>query len=215
MVWRDTVPSRDAIYEAKREALLREAAAAFNRKGFHATSLDEIAQKLGVTKAALYYYFPNKQTLLMACFDKAMDVAFASLDAAKVRGRDGRERLALTLSRYLSHMLDELNACVVLMEENALAPRDRARLVASRDRFERALRDLVREGIADGSIVPCDPKLAVFVVLGAMNWVPKWFRHDGDWSAPQLTGAMTAMFERMLSTAPSAALAASVAAPDG
>ena len=138
----------------------------------------------------------------MACFDKAMDAAFASLDAAaKVRGaRDGRERLALTLSRYLSHMLDELNACVVLMEENALAPRSRA-LVASRDRFERALQQPGARG-HHGSIVPCDPKLAVFVVLGAMNWVPKWFRHDGDWSAPRLTGVMTAMFERMLSTAP-------------
>ena len=215
MVWRNTVPSRDAIYEAKRGALLREAAAAFNRKGFHATSLDEIAQNLGVTKAALYYYFPNKQKLLMACFDKAMEVAFASLDAARSRGGNGREKLRLALARYLEQMLDELNACVVLLEENALQPPDHALLVESRDRFERALRDLVREGIADGSIVPCDPKLAVFVVLGAMNWVPKWFRHGGDWSAPQLSGAMTAMFDRMLSTAPSGALAASVASPDG
>lgn len=213
MVWRNTVPSRDAIYEAKRGALLREAAAAFNRKGFHATSLDEIAQNLGVTKAALYYYFPNKQKLLMACFDKAMEVAFASLDAARSRGGNGREKLRLALARYLEQMLDELNACVVLLEENALRPPDHARLVQSRDRFERALRDLVREGMADGSIVHCDPKLAAFVMLGAMNWVPKWFRHGGAWSGPALTDAMTEMLDRMLSSAPAEALAAAVAPP--
>jgi len=213
VVWRNTVPSRDTLYEAKRAALLREAAAAFNRQGFHATSLDEIAQNLGVTKAALYYYFPNKQTLLMACFDAAMDAAFASLDAACRDGRTGREKLRLTLSNYLRHMLDELSACVVLLEENALRPPDHARLVQSRDRFERALRDLVREGMADGSIVHCDPKLAAFVMLGAMNWVPKWFRHGGAWSGPALTDAMTEMLDRMLSSAPAEALAAAVAPP--
>lgn len=208
------------MYEAKRGMLLREAAAAFNRNGFHATSLDEIAQNLGVTKAALYYYFPNKQTLLMACFDKAMEVAFASLAQACQEGRSGREKLRLTLAHYLEHMFAELSACVVLLEENALRPDDHARLVRARDRFERALRDLVRDGMADGSIVPCDPKLAVFVVLGAMNWVPKWFRHGGDWTSLQLTAAMTEMFDRMLSTAPAAVLAGDIGTigmppPDG
>lgn len=212
-VWRNTVPSRDAIYEAKRAALVREAAAAFSRRGFHATSLEQIAQNLGVTKAALYYYFPNKQTLLAACFDAAMDAAFASLEAASQEGRTGREKLRLTVSHYLEHMLDELSACVVLMEENALQPDDHARLVQARDRFERALRAVVREGIEDGTIVPCDPKLAVFVVLGAMNWVPKWFRHGGAWSAPDLSAAMTDMFDRMLSTEPAERLAAPAPTP--
>lgn len=215
VAWQNTVPSRDELHGAKRDALLRAAAAAFSRKGFHATSLDEIAQTLGVTKAALYYYFPNKQTLLMACFEKAMDVAFASYAAAEREGRNGREKLRLSLAYYLERMLDQLNACVVLLEENALQPADHARMVASRDRFERALRDLVREGIADGSIVPCDPKLAVFVVLGAMNWVSKWFRADGAWSARQLTRAMTDMFDRMLDTAPAASLTADVGSSGG
>jgi TetR/AcrR family transcriptional regulator len=212
VTWKNTALSRDALHEAKREALLREAAAAFNRQGFHATSLDDIARNLGVTKAALYHYFPNKNALLQACFDKAMDVAFSSLDRAQRDGASGREKLRLTLSGYLEQMIDELNCCVVLMEENALAPKERARLVQDRDRFEHALRDLVREGIADGSIVPCDPKLAIFAILGALNWVPKWFRETGPWSALQLTEAFTELFDRALSSAPRQALTADVAA---
>src|SRR4051812_3590769 len=59
-VWNNIVPSRSMQRELKREALLRAAVSAFNRQGFNQTSLEEIAQKLGVTKAALYYYFPTK-----------------------------------------------------------------------------------------------------------------------------------------------------------
>jgi TetR/AcrR family transcriptional regulator len=210
VAWKNTVPGKDELYEAKREALLREAASAFNRQGFHATSLEDIAQRLGVTKAALYHYFPNKQTLLMACFRKAMDVAFSSLERARREGANGREKVHLTLRFYLKQMIDELSCCVVLMEENALTPADRAELVIQRDRFEQALRRLLREGIADGSVVRCDPKLVVFAMMGALNWVPKWFRHSGSWSADQLTEALTALFDRMISSQPVGELAGDV-----
>src|ERR1700694_5396409 len=105
-VWKNTALSRDALHEAKREALLREAAAAFNRQGFHATSLDDIARNLGVTKAALYHYFPNKNAVLQACFDKAMACAFKSLEHARRVGTTGRQKLRLTLSGYLEQLID-------------------------------------------------------------------------------------------------------------
>ena len=89
VAWKNTVPGKDELYEAKREALLREAASAFNRQGFHATSLEDIAQRLGVTKAALYHYFPNKQTLLMACFRKAMTSRSAAWNARGAKARTG------------------------------------------------------------------------------------------------------------------------------
>lgn len=204
--WKNAALGRGALHEAKREALLREAAAAFNRQGFHATSLDGIAKNLGVTKAALYHYFPNKNALLQACFDKAMAVASNSLENARRVGTTGREKLRLTLSGYLEQLIDELNCCVVLIEESALLAKERARLVQDRDRFEHALRDLVREGMHDGSIVPCDPKLVVFAILGALNWVPKWFRESGPWSALQLAEAFSELFDRALSSDPAQAL---------
>ena len=125
-------------------------------------------------------------------------------------GRNGREKLIITLRLYLHQLIDELNCCVVLMEEQALEPEDRAKLVKERDRFERSLRALVKEGIDDGSVAPCDPKLAIFVVLGALNWVPKWFKPSGAWKPAQLVEALTQIFERTLSSDPVAALALSV-----
>jgi TetR/AcrR family transcriptional regulator len=199
-------PTKADVHGIKRQEVLREAAASFNFKGYHATSLTEIATSLGVTKAALYHYFPNKNSLLAACFEHAMDVAFACLERGRKLGGNGRDRLVLTISGYVAQLIDELNCCVVLMEEQALEPGDRAKLVRQRDRFERALRALVKEGIDDGSVVPCDPKLAIFVILGAMNWVPKWFKPSGAWKPEQLTVALSQIFERALSSAPALAL---------
>ncbi len=179
--------------ELKREALLRAAMAAFHRQGFHETSLDEIAQRLGVTRAALYYYFQSKNDLLVACFERAMQLARDSLAKAKREGAHGREKLILFFKRYLA-----------ITEEHALETEDRLKLIEERDRLERELRALVKEGIRDGSIVPCDPKLAIFLMLGAVNWVPKWFSRKGSWTNLQVAQAAAEMLDRMLSTAPSA-----------
>jgi len=208
--WHDVVPSRSAQREMKREALLRAAVAAFNRRGFSQTSLAEIAESLGVTKAALYYYFPTKGALVAACFERALEVASDSLAAARRDGRDGREKLILALHRYLRTMIGGLNESLLLTEEHALAPADRAKLAERRDAFERELRGLVKEGIRDGSIVSCDPKLVIFVALGAVHWVPRWFTRKGAWTDAQVAAAVSEMLDRMLSTTPVKELTASV-----
>jgi TetR/AcrR family transcriptional regulator len=135
-----------------------------------------------------------------------MGIAFASLERGQRLGENGRDRLVLTISGYVSQLIDELNCCVVLMEEQALEPADRVKLVRQRDRFERGLRALVKEGIEDGSVVPCDPKLAIFVILGAMNWVAKWFKPSGPWKPEQITLALSQIFERTISSTPATAL---------
>jgi TetR/AcrR family transcriptional regulator len=210
-VWNDIVPSRSKQRELKREALLRAAVSAFNRQGFNQTSLEEIAQKLGVTKAALYYYFPTKNALLAACFDRAMEMARDSLAAAKREGRNGREKLILMFRRYLETMTGELTESLLLTEEHALTPRERNKLIEQRDSLEAELRDLVKEGIRDGSIVTCDPKLTIFLMLGAINWVPKWFTPKGPWSNAQVARGIGEMLDRMLSTNPQQSLASNVA----
>lgn len=200
--WRDAVPSRDAQLEMKRDAIYREAAAAFNRRGFHGTSMDDIAHALGVTKAALYRYVPNKHQLLYRCHLDAMDAAFASLEHGRAAGGSGLEMLERTLRGYLGAIIDEFGHRVVLLEENALEPAHAARIVARRDAFEAALRDLVELGIADGSIVACDPKLAVFALLGALNWVPKWYAPKGAWSGGQLPHALARLLVRAIAAHP-------------
>lgn len=194
----------------KREALLRAAASAFNRRGFAQTSLDEIAQNLGITKAALYYYFPTKSALVAACCDRAIRVANDSIVAAKRDGRNGRDKLGLMLRSYLKTVIGELSESLLLTEEHVLTPEDRVKLIEQRDALEREVRAVVKEGIRDGSIVPCDPKLAVFVLLGAVHWVHKWFSLKGPWTDAQVAEAVSQLIDRMLSTNPAKRLPDSV-----
>jgi TetR/AcrR family transcriptional regulator len=212
VVWNNVVPSRNMQRELKREAVLQAAVSAFNRKGFSKTSLDDIAQKLGVTKTALYYYFPTKNALLAACFDRAMQVASASLAAGKQEGRNGREKLILMLRHYLETMTGELSECLLLTEEHSFESNERRELIKERDNLERQLRDLVEQGISDGSIVPCNPKLTIFLMLGAVNWVPKWFSRNGPWTNVEVAKGISDMLNRMLSTAEGPKLLAEIGA---
>lgn len=209
--WNNSVPNRHRIHQLKREALLREAVSAFNQKGFHATTLDDIAATLGVTKAALYYYFPNKHALLYECFSEALRVAFMALKSAREKGKTGLEKLHLTIQGYLTVALGELSQCVILTEEHALLPEHRAVIFKQRDEFEGALREFVREGIKDGSVIPCDPRLAIFAIYGSVNWVPKWFSHKGEWKAEQLAAAIASLLCRSISSHPNPALSTDVA----
>lgn len=201
-VWKNMVPNRKVLRELKREALLREAVAAFNQDGFYATSLDDIANSLGVTKPALYRYFPSKHALLFEAFSEALKVAFESLDKAQRSGGTALDRLQLAIQGYLEVALSELSRCVILTEEHALLPEHREIIVHQRDKYEGALRDLVREGIDDGSVVPCDPKLAIFAIFGAVNWVPKWFRAGGAWNNEQLAQGLSQLVCRSISATP-------------
>ena len=211
--WKGAVPSADAQFEAKREALLREAAASFNRKGYHGTSLTEIAVKLGVSKAALYTYVQSKDELLYHCHEAALDAAFAGLDQARKQGGTALDQLIGTLRNYLALILANQTSYVILLEEHALTAAHVKAVIRRRDRFEQELRALVEAGVRDQSIVPCNPKLAVFAALGAINWVQKWYASGGAWSSEQLSAALTEMLERMLSTRPAARLPENPAAP--
>ena len=205
-VWKNAVLNASEQFDRKRNVLLREAAASFNRRGYHGTSLAEIAKKLGVTKAALYTYVPSKEELLYYCHDSALDTAMASLDKARASDGTGLQKLTATLLDYLVMMLGHEGGYVVLLEENAMKPVHVRAIVKRRDKFEQGLREIVSEGIADGSIVPCNPKLAVFMAMGALNWGRKWYRPNGEWSGDQIAQALTEMLERCLSSRPSMAL---------
>lgn len=204
--WNNAVLDANEQFERKREVLLKEAAASFNRRGYHGTSLTEIARKLGVTKAALYTYVPSKEDLLYHCHDSAMDQAFECLGQARADGGTGLEQFTRALRLYIELMLAEGGGYVILLEENAMKPAHARAIVKRRDQFEKGLRELVEEGVKDGSIVACNPKMVVFTALGALNWGRKWYHPGGEWTPAQIGYSMAEMLERSISAGPSRGL---------
>lgn len=193
--WRDVVAPQDEQFRLKRDALLREAARAFNERGYHGTSLDDVAAVLGVTKAALYHYVRGKQEILFECHMMAYDLGDQALVHARATGRTGLDRAGLAGRRFIELYTGEMGRFAVLSEHDALEPAQRAAVLARRDAFDRALRGFVEEGIADGSVRPIDPKLAVLFFMGAVNWMAtRWFRPDGPMSADEIAAGFEDLF---------------------
>lgn len=175
----------------KLDVLYQVASAEFRRRGYHGTSLTDIADQLSVSKATLYYYVKNKQDLLYLCHMAAADQAIAAV--CEVPGLSGVERLRRSVAGYTTSIICETSFSVVILEERSLSPEQLAVVIEKRTEFERKLQDIVRQGIEDGSIVPCDAKFVVFCVLGAANWVTKWYRPEGSWSVAEIADGVAQM----------------------
>lgn len=171
--------SRDEQYRRKRDAVVRMAARQFSAKGYHGTSLDDIAAGLNVTKAALYYYVTGKQEILFEIHTQALDFGYQALDLAVKQGGNGLERLSLFLNTYIDWLTSEFGACAVLIEVSSLGKAHRQTVQSRRDAFDLALRRVMTDGIADGSIVSCNVQVVEFMIMGAVNWIPRWYRPDG------------------------------------
>ena len=209
--WLSTVPSRTELHDRKSDALYRQAAIAFHEKGYAGTSLADIAARLGLSKGALYYYIDNKQQLLLECHLAASDAADAVIEQVPRTGVTGLEKLRIALRIHVESILGENSPSVLALEESALTPENFRVVVRRRDRFQSAFTRFVREGIADGSVVRCDPKLATFALLGGVNWIEKWYRSGGPWRATQIAQSMADILVRSIASEPVASLPASVA----
>jgi AcrR family transcriptional regulator len=184
--------------EVKRDAVIRAAARAFHERGFHTTSLDDIAAALDVTKPTIYYYVTSKEELLFQCFRAGLERIRVACREARHSPAPARERLVAVLRRYAEAIASEFGWCMVRFEEHDLSPTMSRKIKALKSEIDQMIRRLIREGILDGSIQKCDPKMTAFVLAGALNWIAHWFHEDQSMSASEIADAFVAIFERGL-----------------
>ncbi len=162
--------------EVKRDAVILAAARAFREYGYHNTSLDDVAARLGVTKPTLYYYVANKEEMLFECFRAGLDRLASAFTAVRTPGACGRDRLGAVIRRYAEAITSEFGWCMVRAEDQDLSPEMGARIKVLKSGIDRGIRELIRDGIADGSIRECDPKITAFAIAGSLNWIAHWYR---------------------------------------
>jgi AcrR family transcriptional regulator len=199
--------------EVKREAVIRAAAHAFNRKGYHNTSLDDIAAALEVTKPTVYYYVTNKEQLLFECFVAGVEQIRAAFREVKQLNVTGRERLNGVLRHYGAAVASEFGWCMVRAEEQDLSPAMSGHIKALKSEIDQGIRRLIREGVQDGSIHPCDPKMTAFALAGALNWIAHWYRENQSMTGAQIADAFVTIFENGLRPRAATASAARRATP--
>ena len=172
--------------EAKRQAVLQTAARLFNERGFHATSLDDIAEQLHVSKPTLYYYIKSKDDILLECVRSALVMMKAGIDAVRKNGGRALDQLVACMRIYSGIVTEDFGKCVIRIGEDPRAPPLRAERRQLKAGIDLEFRRLIQEGIDEGSVAPCDPKLAAFVLAGALSWIGRWYREDGELTAEQV-----------------------------
>lgn len=169
--------------DQKREAVLRSAVRIFNLRGFQAASLDEVAATLHISKPTIYRYLGNKEQVLLECVTRGLDMLQAAATQARSEAGTGLMRMVHFLRRYAEITMDDFGRCVVRTDDSALSVEGRAHFRALKAKIDEAMRALIEEGIADGSIAPLDVKMTAFALAGALNWPAKWHDPSGQNSA--------------------------------
>ena len=181
--------------QVKREAVIRAAAHAFNRRGFHNTSLDDIASALEVSKPTVYYYVSNKEQLLFECFVAGIEPIRAAFREVRLLKAPARARLKAVLRHYGAAVASEFGWCMVRAEDQDLSPAMSSHIKSLKSEIDQGIRKLLREGVQDGSIHPCDPKMTAFALAGSLNWIAHWYRENQSMTGAQIAEEFVAVFE--------------------
>jgi AcrR family transcriptional regulator len=178
----------------KREAVLKTAAELFLEKSYGRTSLNDVAERLKITKPALYHYFRNKEEILIECYRLGTGLIEETLNEIAAHCGTGLEKVEAFIYSYANVMTVNFGRCVMRIDQGDLSTDALIEVKAYKRKIDRRLRSFIREGIEDGSIGECDPKLAAFSIAGALNWICMWYEPDGALSPEEIA----AQFSRTL-----------------
>jgi AcrR family transcriptional regulator len=178
--------SRPARSQSTRVQILQSAAAAFRKLGYHGATVEQIAASLRMNKGNLYYYFRNKEEILFACHQYSLDRILDLLDEIDAGNERADMKLRRLIVAFVHTILDELHGTTLFIDLEALSPAHLKIVIARRDLVDRGLRQMIGDGVATGLFAEIDAKLMSFAILGAVNWIPRWFRPEGPANSDEI-----------------------------
>ena len=174
--------------------ILKSAAKAFRKLGYHGATVEQIANALHMKKGNLYYYFRNKEEILFACHQYSLDQLMRLLEDVETSNLAPDQQLRRLVDAFVHTILDELHGTALFLDLEALTPAHLKAVIVRRDRFEQGVRQILERGIAGGIFARNDPKLLTFALMGAVNWIPRWFNPEGPATSQQIADAFADYF---------------------
>ena len=180
-------------FEAQLHRILKAAATCFNQKGFSGTSLKDVSRHLGLTDAALYYYVKNKEELVYQCYLRAAELGHDAMARGVDDGSCGFEKALFYITYHVEIMVGDRGPVAIMSEIPSLKQAHRNEILEISRRHSTGFEEILASGIADGSIAPCDVRMTGNAIMGAINWIPKWFHGN-----PQMAKQLLAEFPQIL-----------------
>jgi TetR/AcrR family transcriptional regulator, cholesterol catabolism regulator len=171
-----------------KKSVFEVAAEVFHRKGYDNTSMSDVAEAAGLTKAGLYHHVSSKESLLFTVLDSGLDLTESYVMKPLDRIADPVERLKTMIDLHLRLVLEERNLEVtgLLHECKTLSPSDRTRVNRRKKEYVKMTTKLVADVIKKHHVKDIDPKLAAFALLGMLNWTYQWYKPTGSNTREQI-----------------------------
>ena len=180
-------------FESQRDRILKAAATCFNQKGYSGTSLKDVSRHLGLTDAALYYYVKNKEELVYQCYLRAAELGRDAMERGVADGETGLEQARLYIRNHIEIMVGDEGPVAIMSEIPSLRRAHRNEILEVSRRHSAGFEAILERGIRDGSIAPCNVRMTGNAIMGAINWIPKWFHGN-----PAVAGEVLEAFPDVL-----------------
>lgn len=187
----ETRNRRSRAPRRRQSEILEAAAQVFHEKGYESTSIQDIADSVGILKGSLYYYITSKEDLLYEIIQGVHEEALKNLDRISALDGTALQKIRAFVVVHFTHNAENLVKMGVFFKDfRSLSGERRQIIVAERDKYDTFLRDLIRAGQKDGSVCrDVDAKLTAITILGMLNWIYQWYRPGGELDAVEIANA--------------------------
>ena len=177
------------------EKILDAAAKIFGEKGYHATSMQDIAEAVQLQKGSLYHHVSSKQEILFTLLEQALDLLIERVEEVAVQDLPPEVKLTQAMQVYLN-ILTENRALssVLLLEQRSLKSKYQTAHAPHRDQFEKIWRGIISEGLANGQFNSADPAQATRYLLGTLNWTITWYNPAGPLTSAEIAEQYANLF---------------------
>ncbi len=183
---------RNKLFDFKREQILEVSARLFYHRGFRATTLDVIAEELGVTKPFIYYHFENKRSILLHLLERTMEKSHNVFAGVDVENGAPEDILKDLVKRFTLVVIETRVSTAMFWRDEKDLPLDRKEKIRDMKRdVDNKLTRVIERGIEDGSFDVKDPKMASLCVAGMVTWIYTWYQADGRSTPDEIAERMT------------------------
>lgn len=180
--------------DVRRRQIRSEAARLFDEFGYGETSMDKIAEAVGIRKASLYYYFPSKDRLLIEMHDEMLELITSAHEARVASAETAEAQVVGMMTDIVSLQETHPGSLRVFFEHYRELPEpERSEIIARRGRYGDFMRQALDAGVRSGEFAPMDTRLTSFALLGMANWSYQWFKPGGGRTAVDVASAFWAV----------------------
>ena len=174
----------------RQQEVVDAAARVFHERGYESTSIQDIADNLGILKGSLYYYIRSKEDLLNEILWGVHDDALANIQRVEEVKGDALQKVRAFITLHITFNIENLVKMGVFFHDfRSLSKERRQRIIEARDLYDKILRDLIADGQREGLVCPdVDPKMASMAALGMCNWIYQWYRPRGRLRPDEVAG---------------------------